>query len=157
MAGISQLLLIALQWSLSSAAVIQARSPQTSTTYAHSSPAESLAGPLISALKGNYSEANLAAVLPKARLAKVKQLSPVLRPTAKRTVSQYGPYTLVGKEVCKSSSPSNSLIRPASQALIYVPINGSTRTGIHERFDRWHMQELHHLGGEVSVYVRRWQ
>ena len=98
-ADMKQLIVAALQWSLPAAAVIEARSPQGSASplHAHGSTAQSLAGPLISALKGNYSEANLAAVLPKARLARVKQLSTQLRPGAKRRIVQYGPYSLAGK------------------------------------------------------------
>jgi hypothetical protein len=42
----------------------------------------------------------LDAPMPEARLAKVEDLKPKYRPTAKRKVFRYGPYTLVGKGVC---------------------------------------------------------
>jgi hypothetical protein len=143
MANMKQLLAVALQWSLSTAAVIEGRSPQGSTTsppHAHGKPAESLAGPLISALKGNYSEANLAAVLPKARLAQVKQLTPKLRPDAKRRIVQYGPYTLVGKGVGEALPrvPFSSH-HPASEAITIIQIPRSERPSIYEYLFRWHM------------------
>jgi hypothetical protein len=135
MANMKQRLMVALQWSFSTAAVIEARSPQGSTSppHAHGKPAESLAGPLISALKGNYSEANIAAVLPKAKLAKVKQLTLELRVDAKRSIVQYGPYTLVGKGVGDALPcvPFCSC-HPANQAFVHVPVHGSERPGVYE-------------------------
>jgi hypothetical protein len=126
MASMKQLFVIALQLSLSTAAVIEPRSPQGSTpAHAHNSPAQTLAGPLISALKGDFSEAKLAKVLPKARLAKVTQLAPQLRPDAKRSIIQYGPYTLAGKGVGAFSHVLLSLRHAASQTRINVPLHGS--------------------------------
>jgi hypothetical protein len=61
------------------------------------------AGPLLALLKGSkngtLSAAAIIAGLPKANLAKVEELQPQLRKTAKRLVASYGPYILAGKNV----------------------------------------------------------
>jgi hypothetical protein len=62
-------------------------------------------GPLLALLKGSNGTISLSGIvsaLPKAKLAKVEELQPQLRKTAKRLVASYGPYILAGKNVCLS-------------------------------------------------------
>ncbi|KAE9977428.1 hypothetical protein BLS_001411 [Venturia inaequalis] len=82
--------------------------------------------PLLAAVKGSgapISANSLVAVLPKAKLAKVEELPPLLRPTAKRMVATYGPYTLVGKNEPRPQSMSKSL-DPKGQAFMEVILEG---------------------------------
>jgi hypothetical protein len=45
--------------------------------------------------------ASIATSLPKAKLVKVRSITPKLNPAAKRIIATYGPYVLAGKGVCK--------------------------------------------------------
>lgn len=59
-------------------------------------------GPLLALLKGSngtISVPTIVSALPKAKLAKVEELQPRMRKTAKRLVASYGPYILAGKNV----------------------------------------------------------
>lgn len=92
--------------------------------------------PLLAAVKGSgapISANSLVAVLPKAKLAKVEELPPLLRPTAKRMVATYGPYTLVGKNVSSYTSEFSSVtnIVAGTTSSIDVQISGSKGSSIH--------------------------